>query len=283
MRLVQLGFLFFIILCLVSCRSIPASLIADQLSRGQVIYQQDCATESCHGVNGEGILSSDGFRSWPLVGEEFQHRNPTAQVIFDVVRSGGETSLRALTDQQVYDAIAFELSLNDVELSEMLDVQNAPLISSGKAAEVQKPGSLYPPPDNAGLISNWSAPSLPVLAENNDLRIRLTQMALVNDIGHTVIPFEGSYVLVVFTIEVLTDHSLEVGPQNLRLVTEDGQMFEPQEIDMGYPVARFYPQDIQPEHGTAALAIFALPEATNIGYLQFALPNGQPLILKLAL
>ncbi|MFZ2096805.1 MAG: cytochrome c [Anaerolineales bacterium] len=248
-----------------------------------MIYQQDCATESCHGVNGEGILGSNGFLSWPLIGEEFQLRNPTAQVIFDVVRSGGETSLRVLTDQQVYEAIAFELSLNDVELSEMLDVQNAPLISSGKAAGVQKPGSLYPPPDNVGLISNWSAPSLPVFAENDDLRVRLTQIALAASIGQTIPPVKGSYVLAVFTIEVLADHPLEVGPQNLRLVTEDGQMLEPQEIDIGYPVARFYPQDIQPEHGTAALAIFALPEATNLDYLQFALPNGQPLILKLAL
>ena len=232
-----------------------------------MIYQQDCATESCHGVNGDGILSSDGFHSWPLVGEEFQHRNPTVQVILDVVRNGGEISLHALTDQQVYDAIAFEMSLHDVELSEMRDVQNAPLISSGKAAGVQKRGSLYPPPDNAGLISNWSAPGLLVLVEINNLCMHLTQIALVNDIRHTLLPFEESYVLVVFTLEVLTDHSLEVGPQNLRLVTEDGHMLEPLEIGLDYPVTRFYPHHIEPEHALVALAIFTLPETANIGYL----------------
>jgi len=282
MRLILAGLLFFITLWVASCRSIPASPVADQLSRGQEIYHQGCATSTCHGVSGEGITSGDGFESWPLVGEEFQRRNPTAQVVFDIIRSGGEASLRALTDQQVYDAIAFELSLNEVELTEMLVAQNAPLISSGNTAGAQKPGSLFPPPENARLISTWSAPSLPISAENSDLRFRLTQIALATSIGQSVLPANGSYVLVVFTLEVLANHSLAVSPQNLKLVTEDGQMLEPLEISLSYPVARFYPQDIEPGHGTAALAIFALPGAANIGDLQFTLPTGQPLILQLA-
>jgi hypothetical protein len=219
-----------------------------------------------------------------LVGEQFQQRNPTAQVIFDVVRSGGESSLRALTDQQIYDSIAYELSLNQVEFSELLDSQNAPVISSGAEAGVQKPGSLFPPPGNARLSSTWSAPSfsLPISAQNSDLRLRLTQIALAASIGEAVLPAGGNYMLVVFTLEVLTDHPLEVSPQHLRLEIEDGQMLEPLEISLNYPVARFYPQTIQPEHGTTALAIFALPKTANIGQLRYTLPTRQPLILDLA-
>ena len=276
------GFLLFAILSAVSCTPAAASPVADQLSRGQPIYKQNCSTAACHGVNGEGIRSGNGFRIWPLVGEEFQRRNPTAQVIFDVVRSGGEPSLRALTDQQVYDAIAYELSLNDVELSELLDSQNAPVLSSGTAAGAPEPGRLFPPPGNAKLISAGSVLALPVCAENSDLRIRLTQMALAASIGERVLPGGGNYVLVVFTLEVLAYHPLEVGPQHLKLATENGQILEPLEIGLDYPVARFYPQTIQPEHGTAALAIFALPETAQIGHLLYMLPTGQQLILRIA-
>jgi hypothetical protein len=46
-------------------------------------------------------------------------------------------------------------------------------------------------------------------------------------------------------------------------------------------VARFYPQEIQPEHGTAALVIFTLPKNDNIGQLLYLLPAGQRLELEL--
>jgi mono/diheme cytochrome c family protein len=230
------GFLLSLILSIVSCAPAPVSPVADQLSRGQPIYEQSCATAACHGINGEGIRSGNGFRVWPLVGEEFQRRNPTAQVIFDVVRSGGESSLRALTDQQIYDAIAYELSLNDVELSEPIESQNAPDVSSA-AAGAPEPGRLFPPPGNAKLISTWHAPALPIYVENSDLRIRLTQMALAASIGETVLPAGESFVLVIFTFEVLADHPIEVGPQHLRLATEAGQMLESLEIGLDYPVA----------------------------------------------
>jgi len=282
MRILLLEILLFAVLGVVSCGPTPVSSVENQISRGQTIYQQGCATTLCHGVNGEGIRIGNNYRDWPLVGGEFQRRNPTAQVIFDVVRSGGEKPLRALTDQQVYDAIAYELSLNNVEFSEPLNSQNAPVLSSGAAAGTQKPGSLFPPPGNARLISNWSAPEVPVYAENSDLRIRLTQIALAASIGDKVPPGEGSYVLIVFTLEDLADHPLDVGPQYLSLVTQDGQILEPLEIGLAYPVARFSPQNIQPEHGTAAHAIFALPETASLSQLRYTLSDWQPLILDLA-
>jgi hypothetical protein len=283
MRYFLSGFLILLLFYVASCTQTPDSPVSEQLSRGKVIYEQGCATEACHGINSEGIRSENGFRAWPLVGEEFQRRNPTAQVIFDVVRSGGESSLRALTDQQIYDSIAYELSLNEVELSNPLDSRSAPDLTTGTAAEQSVSGKLFPPPGNASLISTWpvsSAPSLPIQTENGELRIRLTQVALAASIGGKVPPDGGNYLLAVFTLEVLADHPLEVSPQHLRLVTEDGQMLEPIEIGLSYPVDRFHTQMIQPEHGTAALTIFALPEAAQIGYMQYNLPNGQQLVLN---
>lgn len=270
-----------VVLLVSACAQPQSSPVADQLARGKVIYEQGCATAACHGSDGKGIRSGDTFRVWPLVGEDFQRRNPTAQVTFDVVRSGGEAALRALTDQQVYDAIAYELSLNEVALAEPLGSQNAPALSSGPSAGTTAPGGLFPPPGNARLISPWPAPALPVQAESSGLRIRLTQIALAASIGNAKPPTGGSYALMVFTLEVLADHPLEVGPQYLRLVSGAGHTLEPLDLGLAYPVARFSLQAIQPDHGTAALAIFALPENENIGQLLYLLPAGQRLELEL--
>lgn len=277
-----------IVLSVASCAQAAPSPVVEQLSRGQAVYEQSCATSACHGIDGKGIPMGNGFRVWPLVGEEFQRRNPTAQVVFDVVRSGGEANLRVLTDQQVYDSIAYELSLNNVEFTEPLDSKNASNMASGAAAGNLELGSLFPPPGNTSLISPWPVsttqriPVLPVYAENSDLRIRLTQLALAASIREKVPPAGENYVLVVFTLEVLADHPLEVGPQHLRLATVDGQMLEPLELGLDYPVARFYSQTIQPEHGTSAIAIFALPETAKIKHLRYNLPSGRQLDLEVS-
>src|SRR5436190_6598863 len=112
------------IVLLFACTTSPVALTATQsagvidtvdgqVARGELIYQQTCAT--CHGLQGEGKRLGDTFAIWPLVGEGFQARNPNAQVVFDVVRSRNEPSLRALTDAQIYDAIAYVWNLNDPE------------------------------------------------------------------------------------------------------------------------------------------------------------------------
>ena len=120
--------------------------------RGEPIYAQGCATEKCHGTDSEGIPAGDSFTAWPLVGELFQQRNPNAQVVFDVVRSGNEPNLRQMTDQEVYDAIAYELSLNGVAWSEPLMDGNAAGVSGvGMAGSTGY--SLYPPLDGV-LLAN---------------------------------------------------------------------------------------------------------------------------------
>jgi hypothetical protein len=202
-------------------------------------------------------------------------------VLFDVVRSGGERELRALTDQQVYDAIAFELSLNGVELAEPLNDQNAPWLSSGAAAQAPAPGGLYPPPGNANLVSGWNAPSLPLAAENRELRMRLTQIGLAESIGGNAPPDGGVFVIAVFTLEDLAERPLQLGPQDLELVTQEGMALEPLDVGLSFPVARFYPQTIQPEHGTAAAAVFGLPQNAEPAFLRYLLPADQPLEIDL--
>jgi hypothetical protein len=263
------------------CDQEVASPGADQLLRGQVIYEQGCATSTCHGVAGEGILEGDEFRVWPLVGEAFQRRNPTAQVIFDVVRSGGEPSLRALTDQQIYDSIAYELSLNGVQNIENLTSQNAGTFYSGNSVKAPKSGSLFPPPDNAQLVAGWSAPALPLCGEDSELRLCVTQIAMATSIGENKPSNGGRYVLIVSMMEVLANHSIEVGPQYLRLVDQGGMKFEPIQIDLDYPVVPFYAQVIEPEHGTSFLSMFALPETSALGYLLYSLPDDQELRVEL--
>ncbi len=268
-------------LTLFSCGSFSGSGVQSQLSRGKRIYEQGCATQACHGSQGEGVPSANGFRAWPLLGQEFQRRNPTAQVVFDVVRSGGEASLRAMSDQQIYDAIAYELSLNGVQLAAVLEAQNAQKVSSGTAALKQSPGSLFPPPGNARLTSERPVPALPLTADNGVIRMRLTQLCMAAAISGTAAPNSGSYVVAVFTIEDLSPRALDVDPQYLRLTTDSGQLLEPQHASLAYPVDRFHAQAILPEHGTAAYAVFALPANAVPSQLLYSPASGPPLSLEL--
>jgi mono/diheme cytochrome c family protein len=102
---------------------------ATQAAVGRDIYAHTCL--ECHGDHGQGVQG----RTEPTEGRLFQNRNPTAQVIFDVVRSGREPKLRALTDDQVWAAIATELAANGVDLGERsLGADNAAIVKTGPAA-----------------------------------------------------------------------------------------------------------------------------------------------------
>ena len=282
MRLVRLGILINVVMGMAACSLTSPAVVATQLSRGKSVYTQGCAIASCHGKDGEGIRNDDHIRVWPLVGSEFQRRNPSAQVIFDVVRSGAESSLRASTDQQIYDAIAYELSLNGVELSEPLAARNAPGISSGAAAKGQKAGTLFPPPGNSSLVTDWVAPRLPASAENTELSMLVTQIGLAPTISGTAPPAGNDYLLVIFSLEDLTKQPIEVGPGYLSVVTMDGKILEPLDVNLDYPVTRFYSQTIEYEHGTVALAIFGLPESSQIDHILYTWPSDQPLVLYLS-
>src|SRR5690349_9024426 len=138
--------------------------VEDQLASGEPIYTQTCATSACHGTQGEGIKAGNGFSAWPLVGKDFQSRHPNAQIVFDVIRSGGERNLLALTDQQVYDAIAYELKQNEITLASPLTAENA-FTTYGGAMSGKAQSGLFPPSDNAAMSDTLRVHHLPIVVQ----------------------------------------------------------------------------------------------------------------------
>ena len=240
----------------------PAAQVVDQLARGEPLYKQGCEIDTCHGAHGEGIPAGDSFSAWPLVGTEFQQRHPNAQVIFDVVRSGSEPNLRRLTDQQVYDSIAYELSLNGVELSGPLTADNAASVY-GAAMPGTTDGGFYPPPEAVTLLPVDSPSELPLIAISPDLRLQVDQIASASAIGSASPPENSHYLLVVFALTNQTGHTVEVDPAFLRLKENGGDILSPEDLPIQSAIARFYAQSVPAGQSIAGLAIFTLPIARH--------------------
>jgi hypothetical protein len=253
--------------------------IAEQLARGGPLYAQNCATANCHGTKGEGIRSGSSFSAWPLVGSDFEARNPNAQIIFDVVRSGDEANLRAMSDQQMYDAIAFELSQNNRKLTEPLTAQNAATITSGNVTA--SPAVLYPPIPGATLAP-IAAPRGSLRAENGYLAIRVDQFAAASSIGNLQPPGGSVFILVVFALQDQTRQPLAIDPKFMHLVDASSSTFKPQAIDLPAAIERFHNITIQPEHGTAAIAVFSAPKDATFTQLVYDDQSGHPLTLSLS-
>jgi hypothetical protein len=234
--------------------------VADQLTRGAPLYAQSCATANCHGTRGEGIRAGDSFSAWPLVGKEFQARNPNAQVVFDVVRSGDEQNLRAMTDQQIYDAIAFELNLNEVPLSAPLTAQIAATTPSGGVGF--NPATIYPPLDNLKYLTPPTPPRASYFSSNDYVALRIDQLTQVSSIGDVTLPDSGKFVLMVFALKDLTNHPLDIDPQYLQFYDSADRASTPAAIAVNSPIEQFHRITIQPDHGTAAIAVF--PLAPNV-------------------
>ena len=232
---------------------IPASL-EDQLASGAPIYTQTCATSACHGTQGEGIRSGDSFSAWPLVGREFQSRHPNAQILFDVIRSGGERNLRALTDQQIYDAIAYELSQNQIALKSPLTADNAFAIYGGSMSG-QTQGGLFPPSDNVVINTTPHTWGLPIITESPKLRIQIDQIVEASAIGNA----KATFLIVVIVFSDLDDQPITVSPNHLSLSTPSGDLLQLQSINIHSAIEKFHEQTIKPQHGTVGLVIFTLP------------------------
>jgi mono/diheme cytochrome c family protein len=258
------------------------SAVADQLERGARLYASGCATARCHGARGEGVRSGRAFSVWPLVGREFQARNPTAQIVFDVVRSGREESLRALGDQEIYDAIAYELSLSGARAEERLTMANAAGRLSGLAARAPLLGELHPPAGNmVPLPPARGLTEPPAPAQNGSLRLQVDQLARAKAIGRANAPGAGEFAVLVVAFQDLTDHPIALEPGRLRLETSAGARLAPRELELDYPIERFHRQTITPEHGTAAVAIFSLAPDATPARLAYDDGTGQPLSVDL--
>lgn len=256
--------------------------VADQLARGAPLYAQNCATSKCHGTQGEGLRSSNSFRAWPLVGPEFEARNPNAQVIFDVVRSGSEQNLRVMTDQQIYDAIAYELSQNGLRLIAPLTADNAMGIATSASGSGSTVGELFPPPGDATLVdAPFSLIDTGTGGYGGYLSWRVDQLAVASHIGSAAPSNGGRFLILVIAFANQSAESLDVGPEFLRIFDSNGNVLEPQALDLAYPIERFHHQTIEPGHGTAAVVIFALGAGATPKQLTYDDQTGHPLHLAL--
>ena len=230
----------------------PAS-VDSQLASGAPIYAQTCATSTCHGTQGEGIRSGDGFSARPIIGDEFQSRHPNAQIVFDVIRSGGERNLLALTDQQIYDSIAYQLSQNQITLETPLTADNA-FSTYGGSMSGDSQGRPYPPSNNAVIINPPLTRGLPIAAQNDRLRLQLDQIAQASAIGNA----NGTFLILVIVFNDLDNQPITISPDHLRLATPGGELLHPQSINIQSAIEKLHVQTIKPQHGTVGLVVFRL-------------------------
>jgi len=263
-----------------STTSHPPVSVESQLASGASIYKQSCATSSCHGTNGEGIRSGNGFSVWPLVGDEFQPRHPNAQVIYDVVRSGGENNLRALTDQQIYDAIVYQLSQNQIMVDAPLTAENA-FTTFGGNMSGKAQGGLYPPSDNAMLIDMPLTRDLPIVSQNGRLRIQIDQIAEASAIGKTKPPKDGVFLIVVITLIDLNQSPVTVTPNYLRLSIPNGDLLQPKPVNIHSAIEQFQTRTIKPRYGTVGLLVFVLSAPDGFDQLVYDDGTGDRLALEL--
>jgi hypothetical protein len=258
----------------------PPASVDSQLVSGARIYAQTCATSTCHGTQGEGIRSGNSFSVWPLVGPDFQTRHPTAEIVFDVVRSGDEANLRALTDQQIYDSIAYELEQNQITLTSPLTAANAQKAYGGSMSGVIQNG-LFPPPTGILLSSTSSTISLPRGTDNGNLRLQLDQLAEANAIGDTKPPIGGAFLTMVFAVTDLEQTPISINPDNLRLSTTSGDSLKQEAINAHSAIEQFHAETIMPLHGTAALVVFTLSNSDQPDQLIYDDQAGNRLMLEL--
>jgi len=252
-----LGCIFITISCTSNTNDKPLS-IESQLANGAPIYAQTCATSTCHGTQGEGIRSSNGFKAWPLVGDEFQTRHPNAQAVFDVIRSGSESNLLALTDQQIYDAIAYQLGQNQFVHDTPLTAKNAFMTFGGNMSGKAQ-GGLYPPSDYVILVDLPPVRDLPIVSQNDRLRIQIDQIAEASAIGRTKPPEGGIFLIVVIALTDLDQSPVVVDPSYVRLSTLISGLLQPQPTDIHSAIEKFHAQTIRPQYGTVGLVVFTLP------------------------
>jgi hypothetical protein len=248
--------------------------VEDQLASGGPIYTQTCATSACHGSQGEGIKSGNSFSAWPLVGTEFQSRHPNAQVVFDVIRSGGERNLLALTDQQIYDAIAYQLEQNQIDLTSPLTAGNA-FKTYGGTMSGSGQGGLFPPSDNVVLIDTLPARDLPMVAQNGALRLQVDQIAEASTIGNS----KGSFLIIVVMFSDLDDQPITLEPTYLSLTAPSGERLKPQSINIRSAIEKFHEQTITPQHGTVGLVVFTLTAPEQFDQLIYDDGTGTPLMV----
>jgi hypothetical protein len=211
-----------------------------------------------------------------LVGKDFQSRHPNAEIVFDVIRSGGERNLLALSDQQVYDAIAYELRQNEITLASPLTAENA-FTTYGGAMSGKGQGGLFPPSDNAVLFDTLLAGDLPMIAQNEALRLQVDQIVEASAIGSG----KGTFLILVIKFSNLDDQPITLRPAYLSLSTPGGENLKLQSINIHSAIEKFHEQTIKPQHGTVGLVVFHLTAPDQFDYLIYDDGGGKPIRMAL--
>ncbi|HSB00499.1 MAG TPA: hypothetical protein VLE49_07605 [Anaerolineales bacterium] len=186
----------------------------------------------------------------------------------------------ALTDQQIYDSIAYQLNQNQITLVSPLTAENAFMIYGGAmSGKVQ--GGLFPPSDNAVLIDPPPTRGLPIVAQNDTLRLQVDQIAEASAIGNTLPREEGAFLIVVLAFSDLTDRPITVNPDHLKLSTPNGELLKPRSIDIHSAIEKLQEQTIKPQHGTVGLMVFALPTPNEFDQLIYDDGTSEQLLLAL--
>ena len=277
---VLLIFALFASACTEQASPTPEPMTFDkQAVLGRPVYYQNCATTLCHGTDSKGIPKGSGFLVRPLIGSQFVARNPNTQIMFDVVRSRNDPNLLALTDDQVYQAIAFDLTLNQIQLKDAITPQNAAELPPGGS---QKTGQLSPPASGIKLLETTSGPNLPKSTANSSLALRIDQLAFTGSVGtYTPTREGGTFVIVVLSIKNQTDKPIVTDPKYLSLTDTNGNKHNPQSLNFNYPVVRFYAQQVQPQNSYSGYAIFGLAKGTTFKSLTYDNGSGNPLSVEL--
>ncbi len=278
---------------LTSCLVLRARAEPGQLDRGRPVYEASCATATCHKADG----SSSPPQIWPSVGAAFQQRNPNAQAVFDVVRSGEEPNLLALGDQQIYDAIAWELSLNGVDLPQELTAANAASVATGPAA-VTQPGAIYPPLDitppgappasPAPFLGLPPAPSPGTAAtpgpsaSNGRVGLRVDQVGYVDRLGSTQAPPGSVFAVVVLFVDDRAGSPLQTDRPFLRATDSTGATRQPSATKAPSAIDNYHARTLTPGKGLAGIVAFEIPAGSRLASLAYDDGQTPPLEVPLA-
>lgn len=122
---------------------------------------------------------------------------------------------------------------------------------------------------------------LPIVRENNRLRLQIDQIAQVSAIGNAKPPKGGAFLILVIVFNDLSTEPIVVSPDHLRLSTPSGELLEPQLINIHSAIEKFHTQTIKPYYGTSALVVFTLSAPDQFDQLIYDDQAGHRLTLAL--
>ena len=103
-------------------------------------------------------------------------------------------------------------------------------------------GGIFPPSDNTTLIDPPLTLDLPIIAQNDRLRVQLDQFAQASSIGNN----QGTYLILIVAFSDLDDDPITVSPEYMTLSTPSGELLKPQSSDIHSAIEKFHTQTIKP-------------------------------------